>query len=511
MTSSQNQSIVTQQIRYHMPEAGEVFLVWGIDGWNVVPEEIRPAGTGVENGVMHTPMARQGDTFVTKIQLPAGASLDYGFQIRRTRDGTTLSWIWDGDHRTTPSEDGVIKVMSNPKLAVTQEIRYRMPEAGEVSLLWGVNGWAALPEEIRPVGTIVRDDIMQTPMVREGDTFVVQVQVPAGTTIDYGFLITKNWSGSAIEAVFDREGGYHTAATRDDVVEIQASLRLQRERTPAGIHDAGSPTGHRDLASTSPKVSLSRRQVTYLRDLLRELVVRDMKLRYKRSVLGIVWSLLNPLFQMLVFIFLARRVLSLDIPNYPSFVFTGVLAWSWFQSAVITTTGAITGNRELIKRPGFPTAILPVVTVTANLIHFLLAFPVPLLFLVLGGGRLTGAILTLPFVIMLQFLLILGLGYLVATVHVTFRDTQHLLGVFLMVLFYLTPVFYDASVVPARYQIFYRLNPMFHLITAYRAILIQGNLPDLRALLTLGVLVGVLLWLGHTVFTRASYRFVEEL
>ena len=257
--------------------------------------------------------------------------------------------------------------------------------------------------------------------------------------------------------------------------------------------------------------SLSRQQLTYLRDLLRELVVRDMKLRYKRSVLGIVWSLLNPLFQMLVFIFLSRRVLSLDIPNYPAFVFTGVLAWSWFQSAVITTTGAITGNRELVKRPGFPTAILPVVTVTANLIHFLLALPVPLLFLVLGGGRLTSAILTLPFVIMLQFLLILGLGYLVATVNVTFRDTQHLLGVFLMLLFYLTPVFYDASVVSGGYQTFYRLNPMFHLITAYRAILIQGNLPDLRALLALGILVGVLLWLGHTVFTRASYRFVEEL
>jgi lipopolysaccharide transport system permease protein len=262
---------------------------------------------------------------------------------------------------------------------------------------------------------------------------------------------------------------------------------------------------------SSFSASLSRQQLTYLRDLLRELVVRDMKLRYKRSVLGIVWSLLNPLFQMLVFIFLSRRVLSLDIPNYPSFVFTGVLAWSWFQSAVITTTGAITGNRELVKRPGFPTAILPVVTVTMDLIHFLLALPVLLLFLVLGGGRLTGAILMLPLVILLQFLLVLGLGYLVATVQVTFRDTQHLLGVLLRLLFYLTPVFYDASMVPARYQTLYRLNPMFHLITAYRAILIQGNLPDLRALLALGVLVGVLLWLGHTVFTRASYRFVEEL
>jgi lipopolysaccharide transport system permease protein len=253
------------------------------------------------------------------------------------------------------------------------------------------------------------------------------------------------------------------------------------------------------------------RRLIYLRDLLRELVARDIKLRYKRSVFGIAWSLLNPLFQMLVFVFLSRRVLSLDIPNYPSFVYTGVLAWSWFQSALLLTTGAITGNRELVRRPGFPTAILPVVTVTTNLIHFLLALPVPLIFLVLGGGRLTGAILALPLVILLQFLLILGLGYLVATVQVTFRDTQHLLGVFFSLLFYLTPVFYDASMVPARYQTLYRLNPMLHLITAYRAILIQGDLPDLVALLALGVLIGVLLWLGHTVFTRASYRFAEEL
>jgi len=253
------------------------------------------------------------------------------------------------------------------------------------------------------------------------------------------------------------------------------------------------------------------RQPLYTWDLLRELVVRDMKLRYKRSVLGIVWSLLNPLLQMVVFIFLSRRVLSLEIPNYPSFVFTGLLTWNWFQTGLTLATGAITGNRELIRRPGFPVAILPVVTVTTNLIHFLLALPIPLLFLVLGGGRLSITILMLPLVILLQFALILGLGYLVATLQVTFRDTQHLLGVFFMLLFYLTPVFYDVSIVPRRYQTLYQLNPILHLISAYRAILIQGNLPDLRTLLALGVLGGMLLWLGHTIFTWASYRFVEEL
>jgi lipopolysaccharide transport system permease protein len=249
----------------------------------------------------------------------------------------------------------------------------------------------------------------------------------------------------------------------------------------------------------------------YIWDLLRELVVRDMKLRYRRSVLGVIWSLLNPLFEMVVFVFLSRRVLSLEIPNYPSFVFTGTLAWSWFQNGLSLATTAITANRELIRRPGFPAAILPVVTVTTNMIHFILALPIPLLFLLLGGGRLTGAILILPLVIVLQFLLTLGFGYLVATVHVTFRDTQHILGVFLRLLFYLTPVFYSTSNVPTRYRTFYELNPMLHLITAYRAILIEGTMPDLGALLVVGALGAAALWLGHTFFTRASYRFVEEL
>ena len=258
-------------------------------------------------------------------------------------------------------------------------------------------------------------------------------------------------------------------------------------------------------------IPIQGRRLVYLRDLVREMVVRDMKLRYKRSVLGIAWSLLNPLVQMLVFTFLSRGVLSLNIPNYPLFVFTGVLVWNWFQPALLQAASAITDNRDLIRRPGFPMAILPVITVTTHLIHFLLAVPVLLSFLLISGGRLTSAILMLPLVILVQFLLTLSLGYLVATVHVTFRDTQHILGVSLMLLFYLTPVFYDASTLPPRYQAFYRLNPVFHLVTAYRAILIYGEMPDIPTLLTLGAIVGLFLWLGHKIFTRASYRFVEEL
>jgi lipopolysaccharide transport system permease protein len=410
---------------------------------------------------------------------------------------------------------------------VTQEICYRMPEAGEVFLVWGVDGWQIVPEDVRPSGTTVKDNVMHTPMLLEGDTFVAKVQVPPGATIDYGFLITKTRSGSAIE-LWEANGGqdYHTVATQDDIVQVQTGLTLPQDQAALPASGAVLPlaiglsavvgigatfVARRYLATSDFKTSLYARRVVYLRDLLRELVARDMKLRYKRSILGVAWSLVNPLAQLLVFVFLFRAVLPLNVPNYPSFVLSGLLAWSWFQSSLILATGAITDNRELIRRPGFPAAILPIVTVTTHLVHFLLALPVLLLFLVFSGGRLTETVLALPLVIALQFWLTLSLGYLVAAFHVTFRDTQHLLGVLLLLLFYLTPIFYDASAVPARYQPFYRLNPMVYLIDAYRAILIRGTLPDGLSLLGLSTLAGVLLWVGYTTFTWMSYRFVEEL
>jgi lipopolysaccharide transport system permease protein len=253
------------------------------------------------------------------------------------------------------------------------------------------------------------------------------------------------------------------------------------------------------------------RPLIYIRDLLRELVARDMKLRYKRSMLGIAWSLLNPLAQILVFNFIFGLVLSLGIPHYTTYLFIGVIAWSWFSTALLEATGAIIENGDLLKRPGFPAAILPVVMVTTHLIHFLFALPVLGLFLIFGDLRLTGAIAALPFVIGLQFLLTLSLAYLVATIHVTFRDTQYLLGIILMLGFYLTPIFYPPSVIPEPYQILYRLNPMVDILSAYRTILMQGEFPNPVPLLVIGVCAVGILGLGYTYFIRTSYRFVEEL
>lgn len=255
---------------------------------------------------------------------------------------------------------------------------------------------------------------------------------------------------------------------------------------------------------------LSRR-LEYARDLLRELVVRDMKLRYKRSVLGVVWTLVNPLAQLLVFDFVFRVVFRVDIPNYTSFLFIGIIAWSWFNGALLQATNAILENRDLIRQPGFPSAMLPGVTVTSHLVHFLLSIPILLVLLWVSGIPLTPAAAFLPVVVALQFALTLSLAYLVASLHVTFRDTQYLLGIFLMLGFYLTPILYDTSTIPERYQPIYQVNVMAHVIDAYRAVLLHGQLPDLPSLAVVTGLTGLQLAVFYLFFQRASTRFAEEL
>ena len=253
------------------------------------------------------------------------------------------------------------------------------------------------------------------------------------------------------------------------------------------------------------------RRLLYLRDLLRELVSRDMKSRYKGSVLGVLWSLMNPLMQLMVFHFIFRQVLRLDIPRYSSFAFSAMLAWTWFQAAMLDASGSMINSRELVKRPGFPVAILPVVAVTTHFLYYLSALPILLLFLLIGGTHLQLMILVLPGILAVQFVLTLSLGYLAAIANVMFRDAHYLLGLALQLLFFLTPVFYDAAAVPQRYQRLYHLNPMVQLVNAYRAILIDGSAPDWWSMLVLALVAILLLAIGLVIFQRVSYRFAEEV
>jgi lipopolysaccharide transport system permease protein len=253
-----------------------------------------------------------------------------------------------------------------------------------------------------------------------------------------------------------------------------------------------------------------RRRVYYL-DLIQELIIRNIKLTYKNSALGILWSLINPLLQLLIFYFLFQKVFSLNISRYSLFAFSGILAWTWFQASLNQAVNVIRASRELVKQPGFPTMVLPATAVGTNLIKFLIAIVMLMLFQLLSGTLPGVSLLALPAVMAIQFVFMLSLAYLVAALNILFFDTQHILSVALQLYFFVTPIFYDINSVPERYRGFYLMNPMAHLVDAYRNILMNGMFRPSISLIIIFMFSLAFLWVSMRFFKRMSHRFAEEL
>jgi len=252
-------------------------------------------------------------------------------------------------------------------------------------------------------------------------------------------------------------------------------------------------------------------ELIQLRDLLRELVMRDMKIRYEGTVLGFAWTLANPLLFVGVFYFLFNVVLDVGTPRFTSYTLIGMLVYTWFQSSVVEACSIARSNRDLVRRPQFKVAVLPLVSVTGNLIHLLLAFPILAGILLFDGSRPSVALLALPIVLIVQFILTVGLAYFGAAVSVLYRDIGYLIDVILRVFFFLTPIFYEVSKVPAQFQTLYSFNPLVPLLDAYRSPLIHGLPPSWDSLLGAGLIAMLLAIAGYKLFGMISHRFAEEL
>ena len=248
-----------------------------------------------------------------------------------------------------------------------------------------------------------------------------------------------------------------------------------------------------------------------MRDLTIALVIRDLKLRYRRAFVGLAWSFAFPLGQILVFSFIFTVVLPTRVNWYSAFVSIGVLAWTWFQSALVGAATAITGSRELVRRPGFPSSVLPVATVTTNFILFLMAFPALVGVALFTGGHIGVSFAALPAIMAVQFVLTLAIAYLAASLNVTFRDTQQMVTLLLLLLFFLTPIFYDATNVPAAFRQLYELNPFVVLLDGYRSVLLHGAMPNFVKLGEVGVAAVALAIVARALFLQASHRFAEEI
>jgi homopolymeric O-antigen transport system permease protein len=258
------------------------------------------------------------------------------------------------------------------------------------------------------------------------------------------------------------------------------------------------------------------------RDLVRNLVARDLKVRYKNSALGIVWSMLNPLGMMLVFtVVFTILIPNTNIERFPVFVMCGLLPWNWFTSSLMGSVHSVVGNAPLVKKVFFPREVLPLSVVLANLVHFLIALVVLFALMIVFKTPLTQWALLLPVLIVLQLLFTLGLAFFFSAVNVYYRDIAMVLDVAMLAWFFLTPVFYSMDLVPQSKEIFgivvpvqrlaYILNPMSSLIASYRIILYNGAPPALDFFLRTAVTALAFLVLGYLVFHRLSRNFGEIL
>jgi len=267
------------------------------------------------------------------------------------------------------------------------------------------------------------------------------------------------------------------------------------------------------------------RELWLYRDLIMNLIMRDLKVRYKNSLLGVAWSWLNPLLMMVVltvvFTVLAG---SSNQPAYHVFVLIGILSWNFFAASVIGATGSIVTNGHLIKKVYFPRMVLPVSIVLSNMINFVIALPVFFVIAWLSGAPLSGhhwLVVWLPVILLVQVIFSIGIGLILATVNVFYRDVQIIMEVIMLAWFFLTPVIYPISRVPESATLLgvtidlqrtvFIVNPMASIIATYRDVLYYGRFIGADFFLRTAVTALIVLLLGYALFQRYAGRFAEEI
>ena len=245
--------------------------------------------------------------------------------------------------------------------------------------------------------------------------------------------------------------------------------------------------------------------------LIRQLVSRDFKTKYKRSALGMAWSFLNPLLTMSVQYVVFSTLFKSDVPNYPVYLLSGIVFFNFFSEAISMGMTSITGNASLIKKVYMPKYIYPVSRILSSLVNFALAIIPLLLVMLITGTAFTPALLLLIFDMLCLLGFVTGMSLLLTTAMTFFQDTQFLWGVVSMMWMYLTPLFYPESIIPAQFLTVYHMNPMYQYITFARICIIDGVSPEPMAYLWCILSSVVVLGLGILTFKRHQDKFVLYL
>jgi lipopolysaccharide transport system permease protein len=247
-----------------------------------------------------------------------------------------------------------------------------------------------------------------------------------------------------------------------------------------------------------------------MRELVAHLVKRELSIAHRETILGWTWPLVLLLVQLAALVFIFGHVVDLNIPNYPVFLFTGLIAWTWFSTGVTSASWSLISRRDLVLQPNCPPVVLPVVTVAVPLFDVAVALPL-LVAMTLASGTFEWTMVLLVPMFALQLLLMLGIGWIVAAISVYLRDVPRLVALATMILFYLTPVFYAIVRVPEKYQSLLLANPMGTLIESYRAVTLGDPFPPVGAFVAVAVGSGILAAAGLWIFRALDGGFVDEL
>lgn len=248
------------------------------------------------------------------------------------------------------------------------------------------------------------------------------------------------------------------------------------------------------------------------REMIFSLIRRDLKGRYKGSALGFLWTFINPLMQLGVYTLVFSVIMRNGIKDYYLFLFVALIPWIFFSTSLTGGSSCIWAQQDMVKKIYFPREVLPIAFVTSQFVNMLLSFLVVFaVLLVSGKGLNLIALLCLPVVMLVEYILAISAAMLTSAITVYLRDMEYILGIVTMAWQFLSPVMYSVDQVPEQLLPIYNLNPMTPVITAYREILYYGNVPKLSTLLHAVIFGIIVLIVGVTVFSKLKRHFAEAL
>ena len=244
------------------------------------------------------------------------------------------------------------------------------------------------------------------------------------------------------------------------------------------------------------------------RELIWALALKELRVRYKRSALGFLWALLNPLLMMVILTVVFSNIMRLPVKGYAVFLLSALLPWTFFSQSLSYSVESIVGNGALLQKVRVKKSVFTVAAVLSNILNFLFSLVPMVLILVVLRFPLHWTWVFLPVPLLALFCFTLGCGFFFAAVNVFYRDVSHMVQIVLSGWFYFSPVMYSLEFLPQQYRGFFRLNPLLYLLNEFRMIIYYGQLPTLRSVVLCLGIGGFFLYLGYAIFKRAEPTFV---